>query len=187
MGAFHVCVWWAREEERQCLLLAPTDLCYNPLSASVFIVLFRNGCTSCEKSWVLTARKRSTGKEIQSAMFRCVYLDRLTTQVSRKASVSRSPDLLHGKHLRCLVCLCMLNGVDGHYICTCSLCTISSGFVLSSTHNVSSRDCLHWLFLVSVVCNAEQVSLSKKLLLPGVCSLCPDLCLCSCLLQFGES
>lgn len=98
------------KKQRQCLLLAPTDLCYTSLSASVVIVLFRSGFTPCEKSWVLTARKQSTGKEIQSAMFRCVYLDRLTTQISRKASVSRSPDLLHGKHLRCLVCLCMLNG-----------------------------------------------------------------------------
>lgn len=43
-------------------------------------------------------------------MFRCVFLDWLKTQVSRKASVSRSLDLLQGKHLRCLVCLRLLNG-----------------------------------------------------------------------------
>lgn len=106
VGAFHTRV----QKQGQCLLLPPTDLCYTSLSASVVIVLLGSGFTPCEKSWVLTARKQSTGKEIQSATFRCVYLDWLTTQVSRKAGVSRSPDLLHGKHLRCLVCLCMLNG-----------------------------------------------------------------------------
>lgn len=177
------------KKQRQCLLLTPTDLCYASLSASVVIFLLGSGFTPCEKSWVLTARRQSTGKEIQSAMFRCVYLDWLTTQVSRKPSVSRSPDLLHGKHLRCLVCLCMLNGrwMDITSVPVHCVLAISSGFVLSSTHNISSRDFLHWLLLVSVICNAEQVSLNKKLLLWRASSLCPDRCLYFCLFQFWES
>lgn len=60
------------KKQRQYLLLAPTDLYYASLSASMVIVFLGCGFTPCEKSQVLTDRRQSTGKEIQSAMFRCV-------------------------------------------------------------------------------------------------------------------
>lgn len=56
------------KKQRQCLLLAPTDLCYASLSASVVIVLLGSGFTPCEKSQVLTARRQSTGKEILASL-----------------------------------------------------------------------------------------------------------------------